>query len=360
MDLSSCDTLREATRNCPVVLVTATDAEAEFLCAALLRPEKHVLATKTIYVGEIETQPYGESPGVTATAAEDGPPPPDGPSPPAAPQAASVAVSTVRVVLAVSGCDKANVAHVLACLLQAMTPRPLLVLQVGIAGAFPSAGPGPGASVGDLIVATRETYSDAGGSSPLGWYTAAELGLPIARVNGVETGGVFSLDVGLCLSVAEIISEIEWSDIIQDDGGPTLENVAWPMGVGRPGAVPGVLMGPCVTSSRVTGIRSEAEALAQRWSALAESMEGAAAAHICALYGAPFMEIRGISNLVGDREREMWRVEHAARVAGRAALAVVARLDRLSLVSAGRAGAGAPGGMVGTAGYASGGPSGFD
>ena len=54
--------------------------------------------------------------------------------------------------------------------------------------------------------------------------------------------------------------------------------------------------GPCVTSSRVTGTDEEAAILAERWHAVAESMEGAAAAHVCALYGAPFLEVRGISN----------------------------------------------------------------
>ena len=50
-------------------------------------------------------------------------------------------------------------------------------------------------------------------------------------------------------------------------------------------------------------------------------MEGAAAAHICALYEVPFLEIRGISNLVADRDRGSWQVDRAVAVAGRAALA---------------------------------------
>ncbi len=64
-----------------------------------------------------------------------------------------------------------------------------------------------------------------------------------------------------------------------------------------------------MTSSLVTGLASEARELAERWEAMAESMEGAAAAHICALYGMPFLEVRGISNLVGDRDRAAWEVQ---------------------------------------------------
>ena len=58
-------------------------------------------------------------------------------------------------------------------------------------------------------------------------------------------------------------------------------------------------------------------------------MEGAAAAHICTLYGVPFLEIRGISNLVMDRDRGSWRLERAAEVAARAAAALCADLDAL-------------------------------
>ena len=66
--------------------------------------------------------------------------------------------------------------------------------------------------------------------------------------------------------------------------------------------------------------------LSERWGALAESMEGAAAAHICSIYRAPFLEVRGISNTITDRDRASWEVERAIAVAGRAALAICATL----------------------------------
>ena len=71
-------------------------------------------------------------------------------------------------------------------------------------------------------------------------------------------------------------------------------------GAARP-EPPAVLAGPCLTSpaSPAGGARRRS------WPPLgrvAESMEGAAAAHICALYGVPFLEIAGISNMVADRD----------------------------------------------------------
>ncbi len=268
MEIVDCETLRRVTQGCCFDVTAATEMEAEPLWGALRGPENHGLATKTLYVSE------------------------------AAP----------KVVLAVSGCDKVNAAHVLTSLLQAMCPPPRLVLQTGIAGALPGAGGAQSAQVGDVVVATRETYSDTGTSSPHGWVSAQELGLPLAQVEGVELGGSFPLDQTWVQWAMQVIGQVDWQRTRTE------------------GAPPAVLAGPCVTSSMITGRDEEALAAAQRWQALAESMEGAAAAHICALYGVPFLEIRGVSNMAGDRDRAAWAVDRAVEVAGLAALAVVEAL----------------------------------
>jgi futalosine hydrolase len=51
-----------------------------------------------------------------------------------------------------------------------------------------------------------------------------------------------------------------------------------------------------------------------------ENMEGAAIAHVAALYGIPAGEVRGISNPVGNRDRAAWRVKDAANAAQQALL----------------------------------------
>lgn len=262
---AGCEALREVTRDCRSVLLVATDLEAEPLRAALVRAKQHTFVTKTMYVGDV-----------------------------CAPQAPDL-----PVVLAVSGCDKANAALTLTALLQAMWPAPDRVLQVGIAGGFASLGPGRAAKPGDLVLATQDAYSDTGSSSPQGWMSAKDLGLPIAEVGGVERGGVFPLDPEL----------VEWAaGMLEAAGHPT------------------VLTGPFVTSSAVTGTPEEARVLAERWGAVAESMEGAAAAHVCALFGVPFLELRAISNVVGERDRSKWLIDQAVEAAGRAALALLAAL----------------------------------
>jgi len=267
VELVGCQSLREATRGCRAIVLTATETEAEPLREALIMEESHTLATKRLYV--------------------------------AAP-----------VVLGVTGCDKANAAHLLTCLLQAMLPPPELVLQVGIAGAFTEGGPGASVQVGDVVIATNETYADTGSSSPAGWLSAAELGLPIARSGDTELGGVFPLDLSLAEAARDVIAAA--ASVAERGAVEALQ------------ARPNVLLGPCVTSSCATGLRADGQLVACRWGALAESMEGAAAAHVSALYGVPFLEIRGISNLVTDRDRDSWEVERAVAAAAQAALAVVA------------------------------------
>lgn len=311
MDLTGCDMLRRATDGCRAVLLSATEAEAELLHVAMVEAERFTVTGKALYVGELEAEPAGSGPDL-------------------------------RVALGITGCDKANAAHLLTCLLQDMEPRPSLVLQMGIAGALPSPGPGPGARVGDIVIATQEAYSDTGSSSPAGWLSAVELGLPIACVDGRELGGSFRLDAGLTLAAQDVVERIEWPESVRvpaeevgrsdgQDAAAGHEAVTWPAMAGRPNGQPAVLLGPCVTSSTVTGLLDQARCVGARWGALAESMEGAAAAHICALYGVPFLEIRGISNLVTDRDRDGWQIRRAAAVAGWATLAVMAALDRLPL-----------------------------
>ncbi|MCG8529930.1 MAG: hypothetical protein MI749_04620, partial [Desulfovibrionales bacterium] len=71
------------------------------------------------------------------------------------------------------------------------------------------------------------------------------------------------------------------------------------------------ITGPILTVAGISGTQDRVEALEQAFSPLAEAMEGAAAAHIAALYGIPFMEIRSISNRVGERDKSQWDIPGA-------------------------------------------------
>jgi len=309
VDRLTCEELRAAASACEVVLLAATDAEAALLARALSDTSAFVVATKSLLVGRLT--PLGASDSAAGR-------------PRSMETAAGVAhAAGRRVALAVSGLDKVNAAHLLTCLLQAMDPGPRLTLQVGIAGALPRKGDFVAASVGDVVIATQEAYSDTGSSSPAGWLSARELGWPIGLVDGIESGGVFPIDGRL---VAAALKVVALAAARADRSAPAAI---------RPEEHSRVLAGPCVTASLVTGLASEAQELADRWEAVAESMEGAAAAHICALYETPFLEVRGISNLVGDRDRAAWQVQRAVAAASWAARAIVDGLDGLPLAEVG-------------------------
>ena len=273
------------------MLLVATDVEAALLAPAMRDSGEFLVATKRVLVGEL-------SPLEPGRGSYDG---------------------GLRVALAISGLDKVNAAHLLTCLLQTMSPKPRLVLQTGIAGALPSVGAFAPAVVGDVVIATQEAYSDTGSSTPAGWLSARELGWPMALVGGIESGGVFTLDGRLVAAALQVVAEAAAGN--DEDAFAAI----------RPEQHPRVMAGPCITASQVTGVTAEAEELAGRWEALAESMEGAAAAHVCGLYGVPFLEVRGISNLVGDRDRGRWQVRRAVAAASWATRAIVDAFETLPL-----------------------------
>lgn len=219
-----------------------------------------------------------------------------------------------------TGYDKTNTAQALTCLLEraeasrlpdpadsSWEPRPRLVVQFGIAGAYPRSGLG----VGDVVVATEEIYGDTGALTPGGWLSTECFGIPLVTVAGRPSWNRFILDRAIAGRAAR---RLRWRE----------------PGTGEsPADVARVEAGDCLTLSCVTGTQERADDLWRKWGALAESMEGAAAAQVCLLYGVPLLEVRAISNLVGDRDREAWDVTGAAARAARAAAYLLTQLDEI-------------------------------
>ena len=77
--------------------------------------------------------------------------------------------------------------------------------------------------------------------------------------------------------------------------------------------------------STCTGLAAAAESIAARTGGAVENMEGAAVAHVAAIYGVPVGELRGISNLVTDRDTKAWRIKDAAVAAQEALLSWIAQ-----------------------------------
>jgi futalosine hydrolase len=147
------------------------------------------------------------------------------------------------------------------CLLQ--QPYDLAV-SAGIGGGFPAA------AVGAVVVADAVVHADLGAETAEGFVSMAELGWGAVR---------YPVKAGLAAELSR-----------------------------RTGAIAGAVL----SVSTVTGSRQRADQLLARHpDAVAEAMEGVGVCLAADRAGVPFAELRAISNPVGPRQRESWRVADA-------------------------------------------------
>lgn len=156
-----------------------------------------------------------------------------------------------------------------------------LVISAGIGGAFASSG----LKVGDVALASEIVQADLGAWDGERFLPLAELGLEVAPGNA----GRFPC----------------WPGVLKLD----------------------LPCGPFVTVSSVTGSAVGAQELLRRVpGALVEGMEGAGVAHAALLAGVTVAEVRGVSNLVGPRDRAAWRIGEALAALDVGLKAVLERL----------------------------------
>ncbi|WP_051217419.1 futalosine hydrolase [Paenibacillus assamensis] len=145
-----------------------------------------------------------------------------------------------------------------------------LVVSAGIAGGFAGR-----ATVGTLVVASEIIAADLGAETAEGFRRVDELGFGSASV-AVETELASRLTAAL------------------------------------QAAAQTVALAPVLTLSTVTGTTETAAALAQRIpTAAAEAMEGYGVAVAAQQCGIPVLELRAISNPIGPRDRDAWRIGDA-------------------------------------------------
>lgn len=145
-----------------------------------------------------------------------------------------------------------------------------LVISAGIGGGFPGA-----TDIGSLVVASEIIAADLGAETPEGFVHVEELGFGSSRIP------------------VEYDVSIRWLNLLKS-AGLTAH------------------YGPVLTLSTVTGTAETAEELSRRvYGAAAEAMEGFGVAEASKQFGIPIMELRAISNLVGPRQRDLWRIDKA-------------------------------------------------
>ncbi|MDF2648584.1 MAG: futalosine nucleosidase [Paenibacillus sp.] len=145
-----------------------------------------------------------------------------------------------------------------------------LVVIAGIAGGFVGQ-----AEIGSLVVASEIIAADLGVELLDGFSSLDELGFGSTRV-------------GVAADVAERLTAALLAAGLQAQ------------------------MAPVLTVATATGTAATAAALAVRVpGAAAEAMEGFGIATAAQQHGVPVLEIRAISNAVGPRDRDAWRIGDA-------------------------------------------------
>lgn len=172
-----------------------------------------------------------------------------------------------HIALLRTGVGLVNAAHAITLFIAHHRPEAIVVCGVG--GAYPASG----LKIGNVACAESESYGDLGATSPAGFLDMQALGFPVIE-------GARPLYNVLPLTVF-----------------PTEPRV------------------PFVTMSACTGTDASASDVETRTRGAVESMEGAAVAHVALLHAIPVGEVRGISNMVGNRNPAAWRLDEAAAAA---------------------------------------------
>ena len=176
-------------------------------------------------------------------------------------------VNGTRVRVIEMGVGPVNAAH--AATMAIVKERPDGIVVCGIGGAYPSSG----LQLGDVVSATFEIYGDLGAQSPSGFLDMQALGFPVISTPTV------------------LFNELPMQLFPTDSSGRF------------------------VTVSTCTGIESTAREIEARTRGAVENMEGAAVAHVARIHGVPVGEVRGISNLVTNRDTKTWALRDAAAAA---------------------------------------------
>lgn len=203
-----------------------------------------------------------------------------------------------QLVCCAGGVGKANAAAAATALFERHRPR--LAIITGCGGAYP----GSGLAVGGLAIASDELFADEGVETPDGWLDLRAMQLPMFS-QGTQH---YYNTIPLSRHAAEKAMQLA------DSHGVRL------------------VRGRFLTVSSCSGTRARGLELSRRHQAICENMEGAAVALAALRYGIPCLEIRGISNLVEDRDLTRWDLPRALEVAQRFVIKILEDLQRPSPV----------------------------
>jgi futalosine hydrolase len=205
-----------------------------------------------------------------------------------------------EVLVAFTGLGKINAAATAATILSSFSVSRLWMW--GSAGAYPS----PDLEINDLALASEEILGDEGVVTMSSWRSLEAIGIPLAASKEGPIYNRIPVDRQELERAHHLLTE--WQH-----RSPT----------------PQTHLGPFVTVSGVSGSPARARQLSDRFGALCENMEGGAVAQVCLRYQVPFLEIRGLSNWAGDRNKRRWQLATALDNCQKAVLHLLENWDNV-------------------------------
>lgn len=187
-----------------------------------------------------------------------------------------------KVLVTFSGLGKINAAAAAAAILSSYSVSRLWMWGSG--GAYDLAG----VEINDVALASEEILGDEGVATISSWQPLDAIGISLIESKSESIFNRMEVDQLELRHSRKLLKKWESSP-----------------------SSPRIHVGPFITVSAVSGSIARARMLSNLYEALCENMEGGAVAQICLRYQIPFLEIRGLSNRAGDRNKKRWQLSKA-------------------------------------------------
>ncbi len=158
--------------------------------------------------------------------------------------------------------------------------RPGLLIQAGVAGSYSDSYP-----PGSLVLVNEEVTGDLGVEENNEFKDVFDMGLP--QISDPYTG----------------------KNLVNDEG-EMLQRYNLPLV-------------KAVTINEITTRPARIQQLQQKYQPVVESMEGAAFHYIALMEKIPYLQLRAVSNMVGERDKSKWKMKEAIQVLNEQLIAMV-------------------------------------
>jgi futalosine hydrolase len=183
----------------------------------------------------------------------------------------------------ITGVGTAATVYHLVCQLQ--KTKPSLVVQAGIAGSFDQSLP-----LGEAVVVNADRFADLGVHENDQWNDVFDMNLTDAGQAPYSNGWLIN----------------PHHDLLGAAGLPIVKSIS---------------------INEITTSTARIRQLLDKYNPSIESMEGAAFHYVCLQQGIPFIQLRTISNYVGERNKEKWALTQAIQNLGQTIQDVISRLS---------------------------------